>query len=75
MTWLFFSIVIAIIAALVANLLVPITMPRDTSGGNIAKILQSPEFRELLRRRFSIQMNIQGDLDSSGLEEEGHSNL
>ena len=58
-TWLFFSIVIAIIAALVANLLVPITMPRDTSGGNIAKILQSPEFRELLRRRFSIQMNIQ----------------
>ncbi|RJS87373.1 hypothetical protein CW704_03065 [Candidatus Bathyarchaeota archaeon] len=58
-TWLFFSIVIAIIAALVANLLVPITMPRDTSGGNIAKILRSPEFRELLRRRFSIQMNIQ----------------
>ncbi|RLI06683.1 hypothetical protein DRO22_00275 [Candidatus Bathyarchaeota archaeon] len=58
-TWLFFSIVITIIAALVANLLVPITMPRDTSGGNIAKILRSPEFRELLRRRFSIQMNIQ----------------
>jgi len=58
-TWLFFSIVIAIIAALVANLLVPITVPRNTAGGNIARILRSPEFRELLRRRFSIQMNIQ----------------
>ncbi|HIE18947.1 TPA: ABC transporter permease [Candidatus Bathyarchaeota archaeon] len=58
-TWLFFSIVIAIIAALVASLLVPITVPRNTSGGSIAKILRSPEFRELLRRRFSIQMNIQ----------------
>jgi len=58
-TWLFFSIVIAIIAALAANLLIPITVPRDASGRNITRILQSPEFRELLQRRFSIQMNIQ----------------
>ena len=56
-TWLFFSIVIAIIAALAANLLIPITVPRDASGRNITRILQSPEFRELLQRRFSIPVS------------------
>jgi len=60
-TWLFFSIVITIIAVLVANTLAPIRIPTgwETGRFNITEILESPEFRESLQRRFTIQMNIQ----------------
>jgi len=55
-TWLFFSIIITIIALLIANLLVPITLPQ---GKITQKYLRSPEFRETMRKRFIIQSNIQ----------------
>jgi len=55
-TWLFFSIIITIIALLVANILVPITIPQ---GGLTQKYIRSPEFRQTMRKRFIIQSNIQ----------------
>jgi len=55
-TWLFFSIIITIIALLIANLLVPIMLPQ---GKITQKYLRSPEFRETMRKRFIIQSNIQ----------------
>jgi len=66
-TWLFFSIIIPIVAMLVANLLAPIPMPQVHGGefnpANIQKLIkrwrESPEFRELLQRRFAIQTSIQ----------------
>jgi len=57
-TWLFFSIIIAIVAALIAFLLVPARIP-TVAEGNITQIIQSEEFKEAMRRRVQIQMNIQ----------------
>jgi len=63
-TWLFFSIVISIIAMLVANTIAPIQIPRMPTGGrfnqtDITRITESQEYRESLQRWFTIQMNIQ----------------
>ncbi|MBO3802759.1 MAG: ABC transporter permease [Candidatus Brockarchaeota archaeon] len=55
-TWLFCSIVISIIAALVANYAVPIQMP---SGPFNPGAQGTQEYRELMQRRTTIQMNIQ----------------
>ncbi|MGQ9515030.1 MAG: ABC transporter permease [Thermoproteota archaeon] len=55
-TWLFCSIVVTILAALVANFMVPIQMP---SGRINPGAFESPEYRELMQRRFAIQTNIQ----------------
>lgn len=55
-TWLFCSIVITIIAALIANFIVPIQMPGGTFNPGAQ---QTSEYRELMQRRATIQMNIQ----------------
>jgi len=57
-TWLFCSIAITIIAALVANTLVPIQMQQMFRGGFI-QIPDTAEYRELLERRSAIQTSIQ----------------
>ena len=68
-TWLFCSIVISIIAMLVANTIAPVQMPTMPTGGgfnqtgqggsNFTRVIETPEFRELLQRRSTIQINIQ----------------
>jgi len=61
-TWLFFSIVITIVAALLASYIVPIAMPSGPSGGGGGggeSIFNSPEYRALLERRNTIQTSIQ----------------
>jgi len=57
-TWLLCSIVITIVAMLVANTIAPIQMP---TGGefNRTRITETPEFSELLQRRSTIQTSIQ----------------
>jgi len=57
-TWLFCSVLIGIVAGLVANTLVPIQMPTGNPGGD-RSIFESSEFRALLQSRFTIQTNIQ----------------
>jgi len=59
-TWLFFSIVITIVAALLANYIVPIAMPTGPSGGGGGEgLFNTPEFRALMQRRNTIQTDIQ----------------
>ena len=71
-TWLFFSIVITIVASLVANTIAPVQMPTMPTGGGIVivnrtreggfnrtQIEQTQEFMELLQTRFTIQTAIQ----------------
>jgi len=61
-TWLFFSIVITIIASLVANTIAPVQMPMgpgQAGGFNRTQITQSEEFMGLLQTRFTIQTAIQ----------------
>jgi len=55
-TWLFCSIVITIVAALVANTLVPVSTPM---GSFDQRIIQTTEYTALLQRRSAIQTNIQ----------------
>lgn len=57
-TWLFCSVVITIIATLIANTFAPVQMPRGV-GVNATRYFETPEYRELLQRRFTIQANIQ----------------
>jgi len=57
-TWLFFSIVITIVAMLVADTLVPIQMPSGGFGRDFNQT-QTTEFQELMQRRFTIQRDIQ----------------
>jgi len=59
-TWLFCSILIGIVASLVANTLVPIQMPTITTGqGGRSTFELGEESRQLLQSRFTIQTNIQ----------------
>jgi len=68
-TWLFCSIVISIIAMLVANTIAPVQMPTMPTGGefnqtgqggfNFTRVTETPEFRALLQRRSTIQTSIQ----------------
>ena len=56
-TWLFFSIIIAIVAALIAFLLVPARIP-TVAEGNITQIIQSEEFKEAMKRRAPVEGTI-----------------
>lgn len=57
-TWLFCSILITIIAMLVANIAAP--LPTITiTGGNATRPFESPEYRQLMQNRFTIEMNVQ----------------
>jgi len=68
-TWLFCSIVITIVAMLVANILMPIQTPTMPVGGafnrtgpggfNRTRITETQEYRELLQRYSAIQTSIQ----------------
>jgi len=66
-TWLFFSIVITIVASLVANTIAPFQVPTMPQGGftpggggfNRTRIEQSQEYMELVQTRFTIQTAIQ----------------
>ena len=59
-TWLFFSIVVTIMAALVANTLVPISIqPGQFNPGQPGQPGQTQEYMELLQKRSSIQISIQ----------------
>jgi ABC-2 type transport system permease protein len=57
-TWLFCSVVITIVAMLVANALAPVSMPMG-AGANATRPFESPEYRERLRAQFTIQTSIQ----------------
>lgn len=57
-TWLLCSIMISIIAALVANMVAPVPIPSGP-GANMTRLFETPEYRELIQRRFTIQTNIQ----------------
>jgi len=67
-TWLFCSIVITIIAMLVANIMAPIQMPTIPRGGgfgqggqgglNLTQIIESPEYRAQLQKYSAIQTSI-----------------
>jgi len=64
-TWLFCSIVISIIAMLVANTIAPVqmpTMPTNQTGQrgfNFTRVTETPEFMEQMQRRSTIQTSIQ----------------
>lgn len=55
-TWLFCSVVITIVAMLVANAFAPVSMP---TGTNATRPFESPEYRERLQAQFTIQTSIQ----------------
>lgn len=57
-TWLFFSIVITLVAALLGNYLVPIAMPSGGGGRGGEGIFNTPEFRALMQRRNTLETNI-----------------
>jgi ABC-2 type transport system permease protein len=57
--WIFCAIVIAIVAALLGNYLVPIAMPSGpANGGDRGSIFNSPELRALLQQRNTLETNI-----------------
>lgn len=58
-TWLLCSIMISIIAALIANVVAPVPTPTGAGANMTRQLFESPEYRELLQRRFTIQTNIQ----------------
>jgi ABC-2 type transport system permease protein len=58
-TWLLCSVMISIIAALIANVVAPIPMPTGAGINTTRQLFESPEYRELLQRRFTIQTSIQ----------------
>ena len=54
-TWLFFSIIITIVASLVANTIAPIKLPKDLRGDPTAR----EQYREIWQKNMAIQTNIQ----------------
>jgi ABC-2 type transport system permease protein len=58
-TWLFCSIIVTILAALLANAVAPIPAQLQPVRGGLNQTLQTQEYRELVQRRFAIQVSIQ----------------
>lgn len=58
-TWLLCSILITVIAMLVANIAAPIQTLIPPTGGNATSPFESPEFRQQMQIRSTIQMNVQ----------------